>query len=61
MLGIILCGYLMASLTGMTWLRFGVWLLIGLEIYGRYGYRRSRLAQPAAVGSPTAPAPPVGG
>jgi basic amino acid/polyamine antiporter, APA family len=26
-----------------TWIRFGVWLVIGLAIYFAYGYRRSRL------------------
>jgi APA family basic amino acid/polyamine antiporter len=38
------CGYLMASLPGVTWLRFGVWLLIGLGFYGFYGRRHSALA-----------------
>ena len=41
--GIILCGYLMASLPFHTWMRFFVWLVIGLAIYGLYGYRRSVL------------------
>ena len=27
-----------------TWIRFGVWLVIGLVIYFVYGFRRSRLA-----------------
>jgi len=43
-LGIVLCGYLMASLPLVTWLRFVVWLLVGLTIYAGYGYRRSKLA-----------------
>jgi APA family basic amino acid/polyamine antiporter len=42
-LAIIACGYLMASLPGVTWLRFGVWLLIGLGVYAFYGRRHSRL------------------
>jgi APA family basic amino acid/polyamine antiporter len=44
-LGILLCGYLMFSLTVMTWLRFVVWLAIGLVIYAAYGFRNSRLAR----------------
>jgi basic amino acid/polyamine antiporter, APA family len=41
--GIILCGYLMISLPLMTWLRFVVWLCIGLLIYAGYGFRHSAL------------------
>jgi basic amino acid/polyamine antiporter, APA family len=29
-----------------TWVRFGVWLVIGLVIYFAYGFRKSRLANP---------------
>jgi APA family basic amino acid/polyamine antiporter len=43
-LGIVLCGYLMFSLPLVTWLRFVVWLVVGLTIYATYGYRRSKLA-----------------
>jgi APA family basic amino acid/polyamine antiporter len=46
-LGIVVCIYLMSGLPFPTWIRFGVWLLIGLVIYFLYGYRRSRLATPA--------------
>ncbi len=46
-LAIVACGYLMASLPGVTWLRFVVWLGIGLVIYFSYGRHHSRLAQPA--------------
>jgi APA family basic amino acid/polyamine antiporter len=48
LLAIAACGYLMASLPGVTWLRFGVWLLVGLGFYAFYGRRHSRLAPPAA-------------
>jgi APA family basic amino acid/polyamine antiporter len=46
-LGIVVCVYLMSGLPFPTWIRFGVWLLIGLVIYFLYGYRKSRLATPA--------------
>ncbi len=48
-LGILVCIYLMRGLPTPTWIRFGVWLVIGLVVYFLYGYRRSRLAaKPAA-------------
>jgi APA family basic amino acid/polyamine antiporter len=43
-LGIVLCGYLMLSLPFVTWLRFLVWLVIGLVIYTGYSFRHSKLA-----------------
>ncbi len=42
-LGILSCGYLMFSLPWATWLRFIVWMLIGLIVYFVYGYSHSRL------------------
>ena len=44
-LGVLLCGYLMASLPGMTWIRFLIWLGIGFVLYGSYGIKHSRLAR----------------
>jgi len=44
-LGIVLCSYLMISLPGVTWLRFAVWLVIGLVIYASYSFRHSGLAR----------------
>lgn len=42
-LTIFFCFYLMASLPVMTWIRFAIWLIIGLVIYFLYGYKNSTL------------------
>ena len=42
-IGAALCIFLMKYLDGTTWLRFGVWLVLGILIYLLYGYRNSRL------------------
>ncbi len=44
-LGLLLCLYLMTELGVTNWLRFGIWLLVGLVIYALYGYRHSHLHQ----------------
>jgi APA family basic amino acid/polyamine antiporter len=41
--GALLCLYLMRYLDRDTWIRFGVWLVIGFGIYFAYGRRHSRL------------------
>src|ERR1700720_1151837 len=41
---VICCFILMASLTIENWLRFFVWLLIGLCVYQFYGRKHSQLA-----------------
>ncbi len=41
LLGIAVCVLLMAGLPGVTWIRFVVWLVLGLLIYVLYGYRHS--------------------
>ncbi len=43
-LSAVLCLVMMSSLGVDTWVRFLVWLLIGMAIYLGYGYRHSRLA-----------------
>ncbi|HLZ45331.1 MAG TPA: amino acid permease [Gemmatimonadales bacterium] len=51
-LSALLCVYVMLGLPGETWIRFAVWLAIGLLIYAGYGYRHSRVrsaAGPAAA------------
>jgi APA family basic amino acid/polyamine antiporter len=42
-IGCLLCFYLMSRLELLTFVRFGVWLLIGLAIYAAYGRTHSRL------------------
>ncbi len=44
LLGIASCAVLMAALPAITWLRFVVWLTLGLVVYGLYGWSHSRLA-----------------
>ncbi|TCJ30842.1 amino acid permease [Nocardioides jejuensis] len=49
----LVCIYLMLNLSGETWLRFAIWMLIGGVIYGTFGYRNSRVgrqAEPVSVG-----------
>ena len=45
---VLLCLYLMLNLTGGTWVRFLVWMGLGLVVYFTYGYRHSRLGQRTA-------------
>jgi len=50
-LGIAFAVYLMSDLPLETWIRFLVWLVIGMLIYFLYGYRHSRLRRAAAQGA----------
>jgi APA family basic amino acid/polyamine antiporter len=43
----VLCVALMANLAIETWLRFLVWLVIGLVVYVGYGVRSSRATRGA--------------
>jgi APA family basic amino acid/polyamine antiporter len=43
--GILGCLYLMTSLPMSTWIRLGVWTLIGIAIYFFYGFKHSKLNQ----------------
>jgi APA family basic amino acid/polyamine antiporter len=47
LLGIAFCGYLMVSLPLVTWLRFFIWMAVGMVIFFAYSRRRSLLAQQA--------------
>jgi len=37
------CVYIMLGLPQTAWIRFGVWLVVGLALYFAYGFRHSRL------------------
>jgi APA family basic amino acid/polyamine antiporter len=43
LISIAACFYLMLQLPAVTWIRFGIWLALGLVIYFLYGYRHSAL------------------
>ena len=43
----ICCVLLMSNLAVETWLRFLIWLVIGLVVYVAYGRTHARLADPA--------------
>jgi APA family basic amino acid/polyamine antiporter len=42
-LGILSCGALMTFLPAITWMRFGIWILIGVVIYFIYNMHHSKL------------------
>jgi len=42
-LGILCCAYLMLGLPWITWIRFALWLLVGLAVYYSYGFGKSHL------------------
>jgi APA family basic amino acid/polyamine antiporter len=44
-LAIAACVWLMLNLTGLTWIRFLVWMAIGVVVYLCYGRRHSVLGQ----------------
>lgn len=43
------CAWLMLNLTGLTWLRFGIWMAVGVVVYLAYGRHHSVLAQREAA------------
>jgi len=43
LISIAACLYLMFQLPSLTWIRFAVWLVIGLVLYFAYGYQHSTL------------------
>ncbi|MGH7626246.1 MAG: amino acid permease [Gemmatimonadaceae bacterium] len=55
LISVVACFYLMWHLPGVTWKRFGWWLVIGLIIYFLYGYRHSTLRRAAEGASSSEP------
>jgi APA family basic amino acid/polyamine antiporter len=49
-ISIVACLYLMLQLPRVTWIRFGLWLVVGLVVYLVYGVRHSRLQRVASGG-----------
>ncbi len=47
-ISIVTCLYLMLQLPRITWIRFVIWLALGLILYFAYGVRHSRLGNPKA-------------
>ena len=43
-LAIIACVWLMLNLSGLTWMRFSIWMALGVVVYFAYGRRKSRFA-----------------
>ncbi|MGB4905109.1 MAG: amino acid permease C-terminal domain-containing protein, partial [Saprospiraceae bacterium] len=44
-LGLVSCFYLMAQESHTNWMRFIIWLAIGLVVYFLYGYSHSKLSK----------------
>jgi APA family basic amino acid/polyamine antiporter len=44
-LGALSCVYVMLGLPRTAWVRFGVWMAVGVALYYVYGFRHSRLAR----------------
>lgn len=61
------CSYLMVNLPAETWIRFGVWMVLGVAVYVGSGRRRFRFSahgaaeRGAAAGGPAAGHCPGGG
>lgn len=48
-LSILACLWLMLNLTALTWIRFVIWMVIGIAVYAFYGYRHSVLGRRLAL------------
>jgi len=47
--GALTCFFLVGQLQVGTWIRYGVWFVVGMLVYVAYGYRKSRLGSIAAA------------
>lgn len=47
LLGILSCSIVILSMTPATWLKFALWMCLGLLLYVTYGYRKSLLSRQA--------------
>ncbi len=56
LIAIVACLYLMLQLPSVTWIRFGLWLVVGVVFYVLYGMRHSRLRNRAAEPTGSGPA-----
>jgi APA family basic amino acid/polyamine antiporter len=59
LIGVLLCLMLMLSLPVLTWIRFFVWLAIGLVIYFLYGASHSKLGRGIDMGETEDQPPPL--
>lgn len=50
-LGILFCFFLILGLPKLAWIRFALWLLVGLVLYFIFGFRKSRLRTEMENGS----------
>ncbi|MGW5145917.1 APC family permease, partial [Rhodococcus koreensis] len=54
-LAVLACGWLMLNLSVETWIRFLVWMALGVVVYLAYGRRKSVLGQKLAAQAQAAP------
>lgn len=47
-LSVLFCGTLMVALSNATWIRFAIWMTIGLVVYFFYGCRKSKMQTAAS-------------
>ena len=52
-MGIVISMAMMVSLSGLTWIRLAVWLVIGMFIYFLYGRKHSRVQRAAVTPAPS--------